>query len=356
MIRKILLSLCLAAVTATFGMPHAAAQTRTISYDVQKIWDNGSHCAFTSLIRYKGRYYCSFREGATHIFDDKGNAEGKIRILVSKNGKRWEPLPLIGKEGYDLRDPKLSITPDGRLMVIVGGSIYRNRQLVGRIPQVLFSDDGRTFTDPVPVELDAAASSGTDWLWRVTWAGDTGYCVNYAMRPDGDADLYLVSTRDGIHYDHVATLDVDGFPNETTVRMLPDGRMAMMVRRDMGDTRGFWGVSEAPFTDWKFTRMEFRVGGPDFLPLDDGTIIAGSRTYYIPSAHKTALYTGKADGRFREALLLPSGGDTSYTGLLVEGDTLWVSYYSSHETSNASIYIARIPLEALGIEQASKKP
>lgn len=71
--------------------------------------------------------------------------------------------------------------------------------------------------------------------------------------------------------------------------------MAMMVRRDMGDTRGFWGVSEAPFTDWKFTRMEFRVGGPDFLPLDDGTIIAGSRTYYIPSAHKTALYTGKAD-------------------------------------------------------------
>lgn len=175
MIRKILLSLCLAAVTATFGMPHAAAQTRTISYDVQKIWDNGSHCAFTSLIRYKGRYYCSFREGATHIFDDKGNAEGKIRILVSKNGKRWEPLPLIGKEGYDLRDPKLSITPDGRLMVIVGGSIYRNRQLVGRIPQVLFSDDGRTFTDPVPVELDAAASSGTDWLWRVTWAGDTGY-------------------------------------------------------------------------------------------------------------------------------------------------------------------------------------
>ncbi|UKI18107.1 MAG: hypothetical protein L6V80_00420 [Bacteroidales bacterium] len=154
----------------------------------------------------KGQYYCSFREGETHIFDSQGNAEGKIRILTSRDGKRWKPLPLIGKQGYDLRDPKLSITPDGRLMVIVGGSIYRNRQIVGRIPQVLFSEDGRTFTPPEPIELDSAASSGTDWLWRVTWNGDTGYGVNYAMRPDGDADIHLVSTKDGIHYDLVATL------------------------------------------------------------------------------------------------------------------------------------------------------
>lgn len=346
MTRKILIT-ALAAIISLLTATPAAAQR--ISYDVQKIWDNGSHCAFTSLIRFKGRYYCSFREGVTHIFDEQGNAEGKIRILVSDDGKRWEALPLIGKEGYDLRDPKLSITPDGRLMVIAGGSIYRNRAIVGRIPQVLFSDDGTTFTDPAPALLDAGASSGTDWLWRVMWAGDTGYGVNYAMRPDGGATLHLVSTRDGIHYDLVATLPIDGFPNETTVRMLPDGRMAMMVRRDKGDTMGYWGVSEAPFTEWKFTKMEFRVGGPDFLALDDGTVIAGSRSYYIPSACKTAIYKGTADGRFQEALLLPSGGDTSYPGLLIEGDTLLVSYYSTHETPKASIYLARIPLAALGI-------
>ena len=57
-----------------------------------------------------------------------------------------------------------------------------------------------------------------------------------------------------------------------------------------------------------------------------------------------------ADGDFQEVLLLPSGGDTSYTGLMVEGDTLWVSYYSSHETPNASVYLARIPLSVLGIK------
>ena len=348
MIRRIFITLCIAMTAAAIGTPRVMAQN--VRYDVRKIWDNGSHCAFTSLIRFKGQYYCSFREGETHIFNSHGNAEGKIRILTSRDGKRWKALPLIGKQGYDLRDPKLSITPDGRLMVIIGGSIYRNRQIVGRIPQVLFSEDGRTFTPPEPIELDSAASSGTDWLWRVTWNGDTGYGVNYAMRPDGDADIHLVSTKDGIHYDLVATLPVDGFPNETTLRMLPDGRMAMLVRRDKGDAMGYWGVSEAPFTDWKFKRMEFRVGGPDFLPLDDGNIILGSRSYYIPSHNKTALYRGSADGDFQEVLLLPSGGDTSYTGLLVEGDTLWVSYYSSHETPNASVYLARIPLSVLGIK------
>ena len=110
MIRRIFITLCIAMTAAAIGTPRVMAQS--VRYDVHKIWDNGSHCAFTSLIRFKGQYYCSFREGETHIFDSQGNAEGKIRILTSRDGKRWKALPLIGKQGYDLRDPKLSITTD----------------------------------------------------------------------------------------------------------------------------------------------------------------------------------------------------------------------------------------------------
>lgn len=321
-----------------------------ICYDVQKIWDNGMHCAFTSLIKYKDRYYCSFREGVTHIFDETGKAAGKIRILVSDNGRKWKPLALIGKEGYDLRDPKMSITPDGRLMVVAGGSVYRGTRLVERIPQVLFSSDGESFTDPVPVVLDPSASNGTDWLWRVMWSGETGYGVNYAMDGENSAKIYLVKTSDGVHYDLVTALPVEGFPNETTVRMLSDGRMAMMIRRDQSDVMGYWGISSAPFTDWTFTKMEFRIGGPDFISLDDGHIIAGARSYYIPSCSKTVLYRGDETGRFQEFLVLPSGGDTSYPGFLVVGNELWVSYYSSHETKNASIYLARIPLSVFDLD------
>ena len=105
--------------------------SHAINYKVEQIWSNGQHC--------------TFREGYSHIFDNEGNAEGKIRILASKNGKKWESVALIGKDGYDLRDPKFSITPDGRLMVSLGGSIYRNRKLVGAQSHVMFSEDGKEY-------------------------------------------------------------------------------------------------------------------------------------------------------------------------------------------------------------------
>jgi len=84
---------------------------------VKKIWDNGKHNAFTSLIKFKDAYYCSFREGDSHIFDSSGKAEGKVRILKSTDGENWKSVALFGKDNYDLRDPKLSVTPDNRLMV-----------------------------------------------------------------------------------------------------------------------------------------------------------------------------------------------------------------------------------------------
>jgi hypothetical protein len=46
-------------------------------------------------------------------------------------------------------------------------------------------------------------------------------------------------------------------------------------------------------------------------------------------------------GTLRECLTLPSGGDTSYAGLVWYEELLWVSYYSSHE-GKTSIYLAKV--------------
>ena len=321
-----------------------------IKYSVDKIWSNGSHCAFTSIIKFKNHYYCSFREGATHIFDKEGKAEGKVRLLVSKNGKKWKSALLAGKEGYDLRDPKLSITPDGRLMIIAGGSVYRNKILERLEPQVIFSKDGINFTEPQPVKIAEEACTGRDWIWRVVWDGNVGYGVNYASQGN-EARLSLLKTTDGINYELVTHLDIKDFPNETTVRILPDKRMLMMVRRERGDCKGYWGVSNPPYTDWKFKPMEMRLGGQDFLPIDENNIIMASRSYYIRSYPKTAIYKGGINGKFQEILMLPSGGDCSYPGMLIVNDELWVTYYSSHEPTNASVYLAKIPLKSLGIDK-----
>ena len=44
---------------------------------------------------------------------------------------------------------------------------------------------------------------------------------------------------------------------------------------------------------------------------------------------------------YEPVLTLPSGGDTSYAGMVWHNDLLWVSYYSSHE-GKTSIYLAKI--------------
>ncbi|WP_281715535.1 hypothetical protein [Alteromonas sp. CyTr2] len=51
---------------------------------------------------------------------------------------------------------------------------------------------------------------------------------------------------------------------------------------------------------------------------------------------------------FTELKTLPSGGDTSYPGLVIEGDNLYVSYYSSHIDNEARVYMGHLTgVEAL---------
>ena len=322
------------------------------SIQVTRIWDSEKHCAFTSLTSFKGRYYVAFREAGSHIFEADGSARGQIRILESRNGKKWKSVACLSKEGYDLRDPSLSVTPDGRLLVSMGGSVYVDKKLVGRDPMYSFCTDGRHFSDPEPIEIVSPNATGEDWLWKVDWNGDTGYGVVYSEAnketdPDNTTIVFLVKTKDGVHYEDVTKINLPGFPNEAAVHFLPDGRMLMLLRQESLDRQGVWGVSEAPYTDWSLTKTGFQLGGPNFIVLNDSTIIAGSRSYQVPGSYKTMLLKGGPDGHFEQIAVLPSDGDTSYPGFLVVGNELWVSYYSSHATPKAAVYLARIPLKML---------
>ncbi|CAN5790124.1 hypothetical protein BH23PLA1_BH23PLA1_21550 [soil metagenome] len=53
-------------------------------------------------------------------------------------------------------------------------------------------------------------------------------------------------------------------------------------------------------------------------------------------------------GTLTEFLALPSGGDTSYPGLVWHDDQLWVCYYSSHE-DRTSIYLAQVDPGSQGV-------
>ncbi|HAA77860.1 TPA: exo-alpha-sialidase, partial [Candidatus Latescibacteria bacterium] len=75
----------------------------------------------------------------------------------------------LTEDGIDLRDPKISLMPDGRLFLLMGGSLNAaDGRYLTRSPRVAFSEEGRTWTAPTKVLAE------DHWLWRVTWHGDVG--------------------------------------------------------------------------------------------------------------------------------------------------------------------------------------
>ncbi|MDM8005119.1 MAG: sialidase family protein [Phycisphaerae bacterium] len=299
---------------------------------VKRIWDAAPHNAFTDLIRFQDKWYCTFRESQGHVGGD-----GKLRVLESVDGDKWSSAALLAEEGVDLRDPKLSITADGRLMMVAGGSIYKGKELIGRRPRVAFSKDGHQWSAPQPV-----LSEG-EWLWRVTWHDGRAYGVSYDGTSEGknsEWPLTLWSSKDGVQYERITALEVTGRPNETTLRFMPDGEMIALVRRESGNTHGWIGRSRKPYTKWTWHEIGHRLGGPDFIRLPDGRMWAASRSYGREARTVLAAF---GPTTYEPVLTFPSGGDCSYPGLVWHDNLLWMSYYSSHE-GKSSIYLARVKI------------
>ena len=100
-------------------------------------------------------------------------------MLVSKEGKRWDSAALIASKDVDLRDPHLSVTPDGRLMLNGGAAVPATRDPVkDHYSFVCFSKDGSDWTSPRRI------LESWHWLWRVTWHKGTAYGVAYAWNPE----------------------------------------------------------------------------------------------------------------------------------------------------------------------------
>ncbi len=312
---------------------------------LDKVWDRAPHNAFTDLVRFRASWFLAFREGASHML-----CEGRIRVLASADGRRWESAALIAEEGIDLRDPHFSIDGStGELELVMGGTRVVEGKSVGRRPRVARSADGVAWSANVPVLAEG------DWLWRVERRGDEGFGVSYRLPRKNFWTVHLCRSVAGSPWTDVAELPVRGKPNEATVRLLPDGTMVALVRRESGDRKAWIGTSPAPYTEWSGSETREYLGGPNFIALPDGRLLAAGRvskrgTPATALLDMTLPRTGRAPdaqadaGGLRRLLELPSAGDCSYPGLVYEDGRLHVSYYSSHE-GKAAIYLAKIDLE-----------
>jgi hypothetical protein len=330
-------------VVASVGI----AQNTEPKIEVQKIWNEAPHSAFTDITRFKGKFYCTFREAPGHMSGPQGSA----RVIVSADeGKTWKSAALFTMPGLDLRDPKISITPDKRLMVLIDVETYADNKVYTRKPYVVFSDkNGENFSQPVESPVDPAIASKSDWVWRVTWHKKMGYAIDYK-----NGKVFLVKTKDGKSFDNVSQINIGGSPNEATVRFDKNNKAYVLIRREQEDKMGVLATAEAPYTNWAFNKLTERIGGPNFLFLNDTTLVIGSRLYPTDPQlqlkainHKSAIFVTDLKGKIKKSITLAeSGGDCSYPGMLIYKKMLWYAYYSSHE-DKTSIYLAKVPLSLL---------
>lgn len=309
-----------------------------------KIWDQAPHSAFTDLIRFQNSFYCTFREADSHITGI--NNPGKVRILKSADGANWSVIAHFEVSQKDIRDPKLSITPDNRIMVFMDVETYQanGTTVATRTPHVSFSDNtGNNFSIPEETLLDPQIKAAHNWIWRVTWHKGVGYGVDYL----GAGPLNLVKTTEGKNFQKLARIVVDGNPNEATVRFDQNDKMYMLIRRELLDQKGVLVTSVPPYSSFQQTKLSIRLGGPEFIFLDNNTLCIASREFSASGAAiGTAVFVTDLNGNISKTIKLPSGGDTSYAGMLIHENKLWVSYYSSHQ-GKTQIYLSKIPLSEL---------
>jgi len=328
-----LVVLCLTFVSCGFGAVPVSVEV----IEFNKIWDKAPHNAFTDLIRWKDTFYCAFREGRGHVSTD-----GRIRILESKDADVWTSAAIISLEGFDLRDAHLSVTPDNRLM-LTGGAAPREKdnQSAPTGTFVSFSKDGRQWTSP-----QIAIEPGR-WLWCVTWHKGKAYGVSYTAGQGNDRYLDLLASNDGIHYKTlVPRLLEQGYPTEVTLRFDSDGTCYALVRRDRrGDdpSSALLGVSRPDYKQWQWKDLgpQFNgFGGPNLIQIPGGHWLATGRMH-DGGAHTALCYLDIDNGTMTRLTKLPSGGDTSYPGMVWHNNILYISYYSSHEEKTC-IYLTKL--------------
>jgi len=304
---------------------HAQGGWRVLQ--VQKIWDQAPHNAFTDLVHHQGRWWCVFREGQGHVSPD-----GALRVISSVDGQTWTSAALITDAQADLRDAKLTITPDGRFMLSGAGALHKPKTHTHQ-SYVWFSQDGHHWDDAIPV------GDPNYWLWRITWNGDVCYGIGYECGKVKNIRLY--QSQDGRHFQTlVKDLYNQTYPNETSIVFQPDETAVCLLRRD--PAHGLLGTARAPYTEWTWRDVGLRIGGPHMIALPDERLVAAVRLYDNP-VRTSLCNVDPQSGRLHEMLALPSGGDTSYPGLVWRDGLLWVSYYSSHE-GKTSIYLAQVKI------------
>lgn len=339
--------------------PNTSKVDPALEFELHVAVEDGMHNSNTDLIYWQDAFWLIHQNSPYHFATDKA----KLILWRSENTVDWEQIAEFRIPGEDIRDPKFFATEE-RLILYALKSV---EWVAEPYTTAWFeSSDGRVWSDFTEMEPGG-------WLfWRPKRAPDgTWYLPAYWWEHGRSV---LLTTEDGIDWTRVALINEGERNDETAIEFLPDGRMIATARLEVSDSifgdrdaSTLISVSEPPYTEWSSVHSTTtRLDGPSLFSYNGRVYAIGRHNPNSPGflnhfgsilgKKRTSLYLLEPD-RMIWLTDLPSAGDTSYSGFVTQGDTLYVSYYTSRidrdfpwiigMISQSPIMLAQIDLRSL---------
>jgi len=346
------LSLPPAAIILSLATLGGAADLPTVEVsNIRRVFHNGEHNAFTDLVKFKGRYYLTFRSCPDgHMVYPSAS----IIVLVSDDTRKWKQVHRFSVPRRDTRDPHFLVFRD-RLFIYTGtwycGDTAPKRSeytLNRHLGYAVWSEDGRQWHGPTLLE-------GTfgHYVWKAATFGYKAYLCgrrnrDFDIRKRGEGatvQSLMLESDDGLIWRKAAVFQEER-GDETAFRFEKDGSILAIGRR--GSSRAQLLRSRPPYTEWDRRELDRYIGGP-MLVKWGARYLVGGRQSVKGQGPRTSLYWLVGD-QLHECARLPSAGDNSYPGFVALSPTRGLlSWYSSHEKDEQGKTITAIYLADLEI-------
>jgi len=300
----------------------------------EKVFDNTLHCAFTDLINYNGKYFLAFRKGSDH----GGSRDGTVVVLKSDDLKSWNKINEYRYLSHDLRDPKFFVGNSGHLLFSCVGFLYaKSDYLLDR--KFLVFDLNNEGDEPLIKQTVGF------WPWRIEGNNDFYFTIGYSTSKN-ILNLYEFSLKPSFktlcNFNHLGTSLTESvikfYDNHAYIVLRSKENLYIGIIEDLVDLCK---------VKWKSFPIE-DFGGPNFVKYKNTLLIAGRENIGKGNSaayNRTVLlkYDIVSNELIRVAVM-DSQGDTGYPGMLLNRDTLIMSYYSATGEDKAAIYLSKIKI------------